>query len=278
MGTNKIALKKDRMSKSHTKKNVVRVTDTEKELIEQIRDFQQTTTSEKEIVYEPVRTPIWYEEGKSRVLVVGDLHAPFDLPQYLDHCKRVYDEFSCDTVVFIGDVIDAHFSSYHDTDPNGLGGGDELDLAIDHIQRWYEAFPHAVVILGNHDRMAARKAFSGGLPKAWVKDYKDVLNTPNWEYVVEHVIDNVIFIHGEQGQARTKMKSEHQSIVQGHHHSVAYIEWLFSRSDRTFGMQVGTGIDFDAYAFGYARSGKKPAISCAVVLNGTMPFLLPMEL
>ena len=262
----------------HIKTEVTRLTQYEKDLIQNIRDFQQSTTSTQEVVYETVKEPLMYEEGKARVLVIGDLHTPFDLPEYLDHCKKVYEDFSCDTVVFIGDIIDSHFASYHDTDPNGFGGGDELDLAVSHVQKYYEAFPNATVILGNHDRMAYRKAFSGGVPKQWIKEYKEVLNTPNWNYIVEHIIDDVIYIHGEQGQARTKMKSEHQSIVQGHHHSVAYIEWLFSRSDRTFGMQVGTGIDFDQYAFGYARAGKKPAISCGVVLNGKFPFLLPMVL
>lgn len=266
------------MSKKHTKTEVTRLTSYEKSLIENIRDFQQTTTSNQEVIYNTINQPIMYEEDKSRVLVIGDLHAPFDLPAYLDHCKQVYEDFNCDTVVFIGDIIDNHFSSYHDTDPDGLGAKDELDIAIDHVQKYYEAFPEATVIIGNHDRMAFRKAFSGGIPKAWVKEYQEVLNTPNWKFTVEHVIDDVLYIHGEQGQARTKMKSEHQSIVQGHHHSVAYIEWLFSRTDRTFGMQVGTGIDFDAYAFGYAKAGKKPAISCGVILNGTQPFLLPMIL
>jgi len=265
------------MSKKRNKTEVTRLTSTEKELIEQIR-FTSTTTSKERIVYETIKEPIWYEEGKSRVLVVGDLHAPFDLEEYLDHCKKVYDEFSCDTVVFIGDLLDSHFASFHETDPDGLGGGDELDIAIEHIQRYYEAFPEATILIGNHDRMAYRKAFSGGVPKQWVRDYKEVLNTPNWNYVNEYIIDNCLYMHGEGGTARTRYKSEGQSVIQGHLHTQAYIEWLFSREERKFSMQVGTGIDFDAYAFGYAKRGKKPALSCGVIINGSQAFLMPMEL
>lgn len=265
------------MSK-HIKSEVTRLTNYEKNLIENIRDFQQSSTANQEIVYETVREPIMYEEGKSRVLVLGDIHAPFDLPGYLDHCKKVYEEFACNTVIFIGDLIDNHFASYHETDPDGMGAGDELDLAIEHIRAYYEAFPEATVLIGNHDRMSFRKTVTGGLPKAWVRDYHEVLQVPNWKFVMEVTIDNVYYVHGEGGTARTRFKSEQQSVVQGHLHTQAYIEWLFSQNDRKFAMQVGTGIDFDAYAFGYAKRGKKPAVSCGVVLNGSQPFLIPMNL
>ena len=222
--------------------------------------------------------PIFYTKGKRRVLVVGDVHSPFDLSSYLRHLKFVYDTFNCDTVVFIGDIVDNHYSSFHGTDPDGLGGGDELDYAIARVQRYYEVFPEAYVIIGNHDRMTARKAFAGGVPKQWIRNYNEVLKVPNWKFVTELEIDNVLYFHGEGGTARSKFKSEEQSVVQGHLHTQAYIEWLFSQKDRKFAMQVGTGIDFSQYAFAYAKAGKKPAISCGVVLNGDYPFLIPMNL
>lgn len=265
------------MNSTQRKTEITRLTTTEKNLIDEIR-YHQTATTDKEVIYETVKQPLMYEDGKTRVLVIGDLHAPFDLKEYLAHCKTIYDEFSCNKVVFIGDLIDNHFSSYHETDPDGMGAKDELEIAIDHIQLYYEAFPDATVLIGNHDRMSYRKAFSGGVPKTWLKEYKEVLNTPNWDYVNQVVIDNVLYMHGEGGTARTRYKSETQSVVQGHLHTQAYIEWLFSETDSKFSMQVGTGIDFDAYAFGYAKRGKKPAVSCGVILNGTQPFLIPMRL
>lgn len=260
-----------------TKDNVVRITDTEKTILDLMR-FTQSTTTEQQVIYQTVKQPLMYEEGKSRVLVVGDLHCPFDLKVYLDHCKRIYEEFSCNTVIFIGDLIDNHYSSFHDTDPDGMGGKDELDLAIEHVQRYYEAFPDATVIIGNHDRMAFRKAFAGGVPKAWVKEYQEVLQTPNWKYVEQYELDGVLYFHGEGGTARTRFKAEELNVVQGHLHQQAYIEWLFSQYNRKFAMQVGTGMDFNSYAAAYAKAGKKPAVSCGVVLNGTQPFLIPMEL
>ena len=52
---------------------------------------------------------------KKNVLVIGDIHEPFTLEGYLEFCKEQYDRFNCDTVVFIGDIIDNAFSSFHPT-------------------------------------------------------------------------------------------------------------------------------------------------------------------
>jgi hypothetical protein len=110
-----------------------------------------------------------------RVLVIGDLHEPFCLDGYLDFCKDTYRKYNCNQVIFIGDVIDSHYSSFHETDPDGMGGGQELELAIKRLARWVEAFPVADVTIGNHDRIISRKAFSGGIPKAWIKSFNEVL-------------------------------------------------------------------------------------------------------
>src|SRR5690554_1910202 len=77
------------------------------------------------------------DENK-RVLVIGDLHEPFCLNGYLSHCKKIQEKYNCNEVVFIGDVVDNHYSSYHETDADGLGGGDELDAAINRLSRWVE--------------------------------------------------------------------------------------------------------------------------------------------
>jgi hypothetical protein len=170
--------------------------------------------------------------------------------------------------VFIGDVIDNHYSSYHETNADGMGGGDELDLAIDRIARWYRAFPKADVTIGNHDRIIARKAQTSSIPKRWVRDYSEVLNTPNWNFIERVVIDDVQYIHGEGGTARTKSKGDMMSTVQGHLHTQCYTEWSVGAKFKVFGTQVGCGIDHDKYAFAYAKAGKKPAIGCAVVIGG----------
>lgn len=212
-----------------------------------------------------------------RILVIGDLHCPFDLDGYLELCIETYSKYNCNQVIFIGDIIDNHYSSYHESDPNGLGGGDELDLAIQRVKKWCSAFPIADVIIGNHDRIIMRKAFSSAIPKEWVKSYNEVLGT-NWNWTERIVYDGIQYVHGEGGTARTKAKNDMMSTVQGHIHTQCYTEWMVGRNFRVFGMQVGCGVDSKSYAAAYARNYKKQAIGCAVVLGNHTPINILMEL
>lgn len=205
---------------------------------------------------------------ESRVLIIGDIHAPFELKGYLNFCKDTYVKYNCNKVIFIGDIIDNHYSSYHETDADGMGGGDELDLAIKKLKKWYRAFPEAHVIIGNHDRMIMRKAQTSSIPQKWIRNYKDVLEVRKWEFVDRLVIDGVQYVHGEGGTAHTKCRADMMSTVQGHLHTQCYIQNFVGANYRVFGMQVGCGIDHDAYAMAYAKRGKKPAIACGVVING----------
>ena len=216
---------------------------------------------------------------ESNVLVIGDLHEPFCLEGYLEFCLDTYHHYKCTDVIFIGDIIDNHYSSYHETDADGLGGGDELELAVSKIAHWYKTFPVAKVLIGNHDRMIMRKAQTSAIPSKWIKSYQDVLEVPNWEFLERYVLNDVQFIHGEAGTARTKCRADMMNTVQGHLHTQCYTENYVGAKYRIFGMQVGCGIDHESYAMAYAKAGKKPAIACGVILNnGKTPINVMMQL
>lgn len=219
------------------------------------------------------------ETETRNILVIGDLHEPFCLDGYLDFCIEQYKTYNCNQVIFIGDILDNHAFSYHEPDPDGMSAGMELQESIKKVSKWYEAFPYADVCIGNHDRLAARKSFTGGIPKAWLKTYNEVLGTPNWNWVESIVYDNVLYEHGEGGQAKTKAKNNLMSSVCGHTHTEAYSIWYVGKKYRIFATQVGCGVDSKTYAAAYAKNFKKQAIGCAVVLNnGTLPINLLMPL
>jgi len=206
-------------------------------------------------------------KNERRILVIGDLHCPFELEGYHQHCLDTYAKFNCNQVIFIGDCLDNHYSSYHETDANGIGGADELHYAIHCLAKWNHSFPKADVIIGNHDRMIMRRAQTSNVPAEWIKTYNEVLGT-NWNWTERVVYDGVQYIHGEGGTARTKAKNDMMSTVQGHIHTQAYCEWMVGRNFRVFGMQVGCGIDASSYAAAYAKHFKKQAIGCGVVIGG----------
>lgn len=215
---------------------------------------------------------------KQNVLIIGDLHEPFCLDGYLAFCKEVYKKYQCNKVVLIGDIIDNHYASYHETDPDGYGGGQELELAVKGLAKWFKAFPIADVCIGNHDRIVMRKAHTSNVPRAWVRDYKDVLKVPTWNFQDDFVHNNVLYIHGEGVTARTKALRESMSTVQGHRHTEGYVWFNPRRTGSLFGMQVGCGLDDSSYAAAYSKHFPSAVIGCGVVLdNGRLPIFLPMK-
>lgn len=242
-------------------------------------------TSEQEFDYltkvrNEIREGNKIREGEiSNVLVIGDLHEPFCLDGYLEFCIEQFYKYNCNKVVFTGDIIDNHYASYHENDPDGLGGGDELSIAINKLKKWHESFPNALVCVGNHDRIIARKAFSGGIPKRWLRPLAEALEVPTWTFDERFVIDEIQYIHGESGRATKKAKDDMMSTVQGHRHTELFCEWVMGYKRRVFGLSVGCGVDVKTYAMAYGRHFKKPAIGCGVVLEcGNLPISIPMNL
>jgi len=216
---------------------------------------------------------------EDRILVIGDLHEPFCLDGYLKFCKETYLKYNCNKVIFIGDIIDNHYSSYHESSADGLGGKYELEQAVKKLSKWYKAFPVADVTLGNHDRIIIRKAQSSNIPSQWIKNYKEVLKTPKWNYVTDVFYNDVRFVHGDKsGKPRMATKRDMVSTVSGHYHTDMYVDWMFGKTRAIFGMAVGCGIDSSSYAMGYMQGGKKEAIGCGIVVGNHTAFNVKMEL
>lgn len=227
----------------------------------------------------PSKEPVPKAPNTKNIMVIGDLHEPFTLKGYREFCIATAKKYAITHVILIGDIIDNHFSNYHETDPNGLGGEEELSLAVTAISKWVSAFPNADVIIGNHDRLVMRKAFTGGIPKQWIRDYKDVLGAPSWNFVESRTYDHIRYIHGEGATARTRCRKDLISTVQGHRHTDAYTEYVVGETFKIFGMQVGCGVDRKSYAMAYAKDYPKQAIGVGVILDhGSIAFNVMMTL
>lgn len=213
------------------------------------------------------------------VMVIGDLHEPFTLEGYREFCHETYKKYKITHVISIGDLIDNHYPSFHTPSPNGLGGGDELDLAIEHIKEWVKMFPKIDVILGNHDRIIMRQAFESRIPMQWMMQYQDVLGAPGWNFTPSATYDGIHYIHGEGGKAIARARKDLVSTVQGHWHSDAYTQYIVGEHFKVFGMQVGCGVDRHSYAMAYAKDHGKPAIGVGIILNhGELAFNVLMKL
>lgn len=219
------------------------------------------------------------DDNENRVLVVADLHAPFIRYGYLQFCQEVYHKYNCNKVVFTGDIIDNHYSSYHEADPDGHSAGAELQKAKAEIGNWYKAFPKAKVCLGNHDAIPYRKAMTSGLSSTWIRTIDEVLDVPSWEFSEEFIINGNMYCHGLGRKARQRAKNDLIGVIQGHYHSESYIEHFVGKNYKIFAMQLGCGVDQKSYAMAYGKHFNKMHINCGVILeNGGLPIIEFMKL
>ena len=212
------------------------------------------------------------QTGK-RVGIIGDTHLPYELDGYLEFCQETFDRHGVDTVIHIGDFVDNHSLSFHDSEPmlhNVIG---EHESAFERAQDWYEAFPDATLIMGNHDRIPARQMAKLGMaPSIYMKPIEELLGMP-WD-VVDHIeIDNVLYHHGETAGGingfRKDAEQRMRCTVSGHNHSNAGISATATDQELVWGLAVGCGVNQKHMAFAYGRNfAKKPIISCGVVIEG----------
>lgn len=216
----------------------------------------------------------------SKVLVIGDLHAPAVHPRYMSWLKQIRSQFNTNRTVFIGDIIDWHALSRFEKDPDLPAAGQEYEAAFNIVQEWYEEFHPAVVCIGNHDRRIERIAKSAGIPPRFLRSYSQIWKTPRWKWVEEIFIDGVHYFHGEGcagvRPAMNRALQDGVNTVIGHVHSVGGLQQRTSAHRTIWGMDVGCGVDTDALQFAYAKAfATKPVLSCGVVING-VPQWIPM--
>ena len=218
----------------------------------------------------------------SRILVIGDLHIPWERKGYFEFCCDLYKVWNCDTVIFIGDVVDSHAVSFHPKHPNLPGALQEYELARAGVQRWYKRFKKAVVVTGNHDERIIRLANSVGIPDVYLKSYKKNWGTYNWKWKYDHVVDDIYFYHGTgQGgiyPASNAVRKMLMSCVLGHNHTASGVKYYANPQRRIFACDVGCGIDDAKMAFAYGRHNKQRSILSAAVIVDGVPYVEPMKI
>jgi len=215
--------------------------------------------------------------------IIGDTHIPFEREGYLAFVYNIFRKYKVKRVVHIGDLVDNHAISYHEHDPDGLSSGPEASAVMKKLDRWKMAFPKLDIIMGNHDKLPERQAKSSGLSNRFVKSFREVWELPAaWSVHPHYVeIDGVKYLHGLGASGRNgalnMAMSQLQSCVVGHSHSFGGVQ--YQRGGLTiFGMNVGCGIDEDAYAFEYATYFRnRPTLGCGVVIDGKQAIFIPWE-
>ncbi len=217
------------------------------------------------------------------IIVISDMHHPYAHPDTVPFLKAVKAKYKPDTVVCIGDEVDFHDSSFHDSDPDLDSAGVELEKAIDGLKPIYKLFPKAVVVESNHGSMVLRKAKVGKIPRKAIKSYNEILEAPkSWNWVFDVIINTplgpVYFCHGKSAAAGRLASQYGMSCVQGHFHEKAQITYISTPEKLMFDAHTGCLANDKSLALGYNKiNPKRPIVSIIVIING-IPHIVPMVL
>lgn len=217
------------------------------------------------------------------ILVIGDYHAPYNHPDALKFLTALKKKYKPTEVVSIGDEVDYHALSFHDSDPDLPSAGDELDQAIKQLRGLYKLFPKVTVIESNHGSMVLRKGLANGMPKKVLKQYNEILEAPStWRWLFDYTIQTplgpVYLCHGKSGSPGKLASSFGMSCIQGHFHEKAQITYISTPERLMFDAHTGCLADDGSLALGYNKiNPRRPIVSSIVVENG-VPHIVPMIL
>ena len=220
----------------------------------------------------------------SSVLVISDLHIPYHHPDAFSFLKALKTKYKPDLVINIGDELDMHAMSMHDSDPDLFSAGHELAASISYVQQLEKIFPKMKLVHSNHSSMLYRRALKHGVPKGYLKHYNDFLGIgKGWEWEEDITItlsDNTrcFFTHGLSADVLKVAMQYGMNCVQGHYHTKFSVSYYSNPDALVWGMQVGSLINQKSMAFNYAKNFKtRFIVGCGMVIDG-QPKLMPMVL
>ena len=221
--------------------------------------------------------------SNKKILVISDMHLPYQHKDSIKFLTEIKKEFKPDTVISIGDLLDGHALSFHDSNPDLFSAGHELKKAKEYVRQLEDLFPKLVEVDSNHSSLIYRRALKHGLPREYLKDYGDFLETKKWQWVDDLTLTmsngkRCFFTHGRSADILKVSQTMGMSAVQGHYHTKFLISWWANPDNLFFSMNVGCMINQKSLAFAYAKNFKtRFIIGCGIIING-IPRLLPMVL
>jgi len=216
------------------------------------------------------------------VLVISDTHIPYHHPDLIDFLSDIRRQYKPDRIIHIGDEIDNHAISFHDSDPNLPSASDELRNAKRYIKQLEKLFPVMDLLESNHGALLYRKALHHGIPSEMLRSYNEILNvSKSWKWHNDLTIklpnkQPVYFCHGKNANVTLLSKNMGMSAVQGHFHGRYKIEYWGNPERLNFAMSVGCLVDDDSLALAYNKVQlERPIIGLGMIID-SQPLLIPL--
>ena len=219
-----------------------------------------------------------------RILCISDQHAPFAHPDMLRFLAAIKKKYSPTLVVNLGDEVDAHSLSFHDSDQDLPSAGDELEQAIKGLKKLEKLFPEMILLDSNHGSMALRKFKHHGIPMKYLATPQQLYGVSNkWQWVSSLTVQlpngqDCFFAHGMVKDGIKLATQRGTNVVQGHYHTSFKIDYVGNPKNLLFSLQSGCLIDTKALAFAYDKLNlNRPVIGTSIIID-SKPLLIPMVL
>lgn len=218
------------------------------------------------------------------VLVISDLHIPYHHKQSFDFLIALKKKYKPDLIVNIGDELDQHAISMHDSNPDLPSAGDELRMSRTYILQLEKIFPEMTLVDSNHSSLVYRRALKYGLPRDYLRSYNEFLGVgKGWQWVEDLTVilsdgSRCFFTHGMSADILKLSMQMGKHCVQGHYHSKFSVSYYSNPDALIWGMQVGCLTSQKSMAFDYAKNFKNRfVIGTGMIIDG-QPKLMPMVL
>lgn len=220
----------------------------------------------------------------NRILVISDQHMPYEHPDMFKFLAAIKKQYKPDTIVNIGDEIDNHDLSFHDSDKDLPAAGDELKLAITKLKQLEKLFPTMTLVDSNHGSLAIRKMKHHGIPMKFLATNQQIYGVSDkWRWVNELNLklpngQNCYFVHGISKNGRQLAAQRGTNTVEGHFHTEFRIDYISNPDNLLWSMQVGCLIDKKSLAFAYDKLNlQRPVLGVGLIVD-SLPILIPMKL
>lgn len=219
-----------------------------------------------------------------RVLVIPDTHIPYSHIDYIKFLTYLKDKYKPEIVVHLGDELDYHAISFHDSDSSLLCADEELDKSIIELQEGlHKLFPKLYLLESNHGSLVYRKMKHHGLPIRTLRSLNELYETPRWEWHHDIVLltshGMVYMCHGKSSTYGKLAKEMGCSAIQGHYHGKFEITWHRTAMGSRFNAFAGCLVDENSMAMAYAKNNlPKPILGALFIDDRGLPRLLKMKL
>jgi predicted phosphodiesterase len=218
--------------------------------------------------------------SNNKILVYGDLHAPYQDERALDFLADQKRRFKPDRVICVGDICDFYSGSRYPKDPDHPDSFvNELKKLQKVVTRLGKIFPEQVLTLGNHDDRLALRVSSAGVPSSMMLDFGNIVGAPkgwniiksskNFTLTVDSTREHITFAHHRGINTALISQRLGMTYVAGHSHTKGQVVACNNGLKVIYGVNNPCLISNTGSPFSYNKlSDINPVRGCTLIENG----------